>query len=109
MRKGILFIFIFMLTVGTPWLSMFGKLATSALSRGQESSVIVKGLLASDAEERAEEEDSRELEEDDDESCKLLPKFTTVGVQSHDRLGSPHLFSHFKSHPQEILVPPPQV
>lgn len=108
MKKALLFLFILLLMAGTPWLSLSG-LSTTALVNGDEQHgvVIVKGILSGDAEERAEEEDSREVEEDEDDTkllnewgCRALP------VQLHVQLAHQQLLFH--EHHFEIVVPPPK-
>lgn len=95
---------------GTPWLTTLCRVANAALTKERnQAAVNLKGLFTSDAEERSEEEDSREMEEDDDETSKLVSQLTDFQLCLQLNKEIAHLPSLFQSQPLEILVPPPQV
>lgn len=108
MKKALLFLFCTLLIAGTPWLSLAGLSTTALVNRDRQNSLlIVKGILSGDAEERAEEEDTREVEEDEDDS-KLLNEWGSraLPVQLHVQLAHQQLLFH--EHHFEIVVPPPK-
>lgn len=108
MKKVLLFVFIVLLCAGTPWLSLSGLSTSAIVNAGDtESVVIVKGILSGDAEERAEEEDTREVEDDDD-SSKLLNTWGSYGLPVQLHLVLAHQQLLFHEHHFEIVVPPPK-
>ncbi len=111
MNKLVLFLFCILLGVGTHWLSLAGRIATTALTLtdGREAVVITKGIMATDEEERAEEEDTREQAEDDDETSKLLNEKGAGSLPNLIRLQLSHQMLMYQQHHFEIVVPPPKV
>lgn len=96
--------------VGTPWLTILGRMVNAGVSKDRDQSTVsIKGLYTSDAEERSEEEDSRELEEDDDETSKLVNKLHDFNLSPQVEKETPRPQLLIKGQSLEILVPPPQV
>jgi hypothetical protein len=112
MKKVLVYIFVVLIFVGTPWLALWGTLNTSALNNKDKSVLIVKGVLSGDAEERSEEEDTHETtetEEEDEGSYKLLSELGSYYLPRQLSLIIHHQADLFKEHHREIVTPPPKV
>ncbi len=111
MNKLVLFLFSVLLFVGTHWLSLTGRMITTALAmtNNREVILIIKGIMATDEEERAEEEDTREQGEDDDETFKLVNEKGGRSLPNLIRLQLSHQMMLYQQHHFEIVVPPPKV
>jgi hypothetical protein len=112
MKKVVVYLFVALLFVGTPWLAIMGTLSTTALNNKEGGSLIVKGVISGDVEERSEEEDTHETtesnEEEDEASYKLLSDMGAYFLPIQLSIIIHHQASLFKEHHREILTPPPQ-
>ncbi|MFZ6001564.1 MAG: hypothetical protein ACOYW3_13720 [Bacteroidota bacterium] len=115
MKNIVVFIFVALLTVGTPWLALMGALSTTPLSTKDKCSMLVKGVLSGDVEERSEEEDTHETtetesetEEEDEVSFKILNDLASFHLPKKLSLIIHHQADLFREHHREILTPPPK-
>jgi hypothetical protein len=108
MKRSVLGLFVLLLLAGTPCLSLASGLSTTVLRNADEQEVLLaKGIWLGDAEERAEEEDTRETEDDDD-SSKILNTLRTNWLPGRLHVRLAHQSLLFSEHHREIVVPPPK-